>query len=168
MRREIDDNHEGKKNFLRVAGILILLVGIGFMAVGTIDFFMEAGSNKYFWCNFVGMPLLFIGITMLSAGFSGALARYSAAETAPVARDTFNYMAEGTKEGVETLARSIHSGLSGGVSSVVCGNCNTKNDGNAKFCDNCGDKLTTVVTCSFCGDVNSPDAKFCKNCGKRF
>ena len=50
---------------LRVGGPLIAGVGLLFMIVALGSFFRALGSfepPRYFWCAFVGMPLLFIGI----------------------------------------------------------------------------------------------------------
>jgi hypothetical protein len=40
----------------------------------------------------------------------GKVARYSAAELAPVAKDTFNYVAKESSEGVSSIAKSIKQG----------------------------------------------------------
>jgi hypothetical protein len=50
---------------------------------------------------------------MCQFGYFGAVAvaRYFASESAPVAKDTVNYIAEGTKDAVKTVARSIAEGL---------------------------------------------------------
>ena len=44
---------------------------------------------------------------MCMFGFLGAVARYSAAEQAPVATDAINELAEGTKGAVKTVARAV-------------------------------------------------------------
>ena len=49
----IDQNHSSKRSALRVIGPVILLIGLVFMAIGLIDFFMAFGSfgpPKLFWC----------------------------------------------------------------------------------------------------------------------
>ena len=92
-------------------GLLFIIVGVG-------NFFVSiSGSEEphYFWCIFVGMPLLFVGIVLCLFGFQGAIARYEAGEIAPVAKDTFNYLAEGTQEGVRTIAAAIGGGLEAGL-----------------------------------------------------
>jgi hypothetical protein len=89
------------------------------------------------------MSLLFVGVAMCSFAFQGAILRYQAGEVAPVAKDTFNYMAEGTREGVKTVATAIGEGIAAGMS-------------NSRKADN---------HCPMCGHSNDADAKFCKNCG---
>lgn len=109
----INPNHQKEKSFLKTLGPLILFVGICFIAVGMISFFSSFGSfspPKYFWCSFVGMPVMFVGIVMTKFGYMGKVARYTAAEVAPVGKDTFNYMAKETQEGVSHITQAIREG----------------------------------------------------------
>jgi len=53
------------------------------------------------------------------------------------------------------------------AATVVCPKCGTANPAGAKFCNNCGAKLTGTVTCPKCGTENPADAKFCGNCGTK-
>ena len=170
----IDRGHSGKQQVLRVVGPLVLLVGGIFMLVGLVDFFSAfggGGAPTKFWCLFAGMPFLFVGGALTMYGFMGSVARYAAGEMAPVAKDTFNYMADGTQEGVKTVASAIGEGLSagmgrGGEVGVRCPKCNETCDGDAKFCDECGGALTKSKACGVCGELNDGDAKFCDECGK--
>ena len=107
---QLDPGHNEKRGILRVIGPVIFIVGLIFMIVGLVSFFIAFGGHGFprlFWCCFVGLPLLWLGSVLSGAGFIGAAARYLAGESAPVAKDTFNYMADGTKEGVK------HSGDGG-------------------------------------------------------
>ena len=45
----------------------------------------------------------------------GAFSRYIAAEQAPVAKDTINYLAEGTQDAVRTTARAVAQGVAEGI-----------------------------------------------------
>jgi hypothetical protein len=106
--------HDGVRLFLRVFGPLLTLAGLIFIAVGMISFFSAFGSfgpPRYFWCCFVGTPILFIGFVMCKFGYFGSIVRYIAAESAPVAKDTVNYMAEGTAGAVKTVARAVAEGV---------------------------------------------------------
>ncbi len=106
--------HSSVRSFLRVLGPVLTLVGLAFIAVGMISFFAAFGSfgaPRYFWCCFVGSPILFAGIVMCKFGYFGAIVRYLAAESAPVAKDTANYMAEGTASAVKTVARAVAEGV---------------------------------------------------------
>ena len=110
--------HKPIRTFLRRAGPVTAAAGLVFIAIGFISFFSAMGASgppKYFWCAFVGMPLLFVGIVMTKAGYIGSVARYLAAETAPVAKDTANYMAEGTKDAVKTVAKAATEGVREGL-----------------------------------------------------
>ena len=69
----------------------------------------------YFWLGFVGLPLMFVGGVMCQFAFLGAVARFMAGETAPVAADTVNYMAEETKGAVETVAKAAAKGVVEGI-----------------------------------------------------
>ena len=111
--------HRRTRTFLRIAGLIIAVTGLLFTIVGVTSFFSTAasfgtagfGPPRYFWCCFVGMPLLFVGFVMGMLGFMGAVARYTAAEQVPVATDAIHDLAEGTQEAVKTVARSVAEGV---------------------------------------------------------
>jgi hypothetical protein len=122
-------------------------------AVGE-DFLLSArqlvpGSPRFFWCAFVGMPILFVGTAICMFAFLGALTRYQAAEVAPVGKDTFNYLAKSTKEGVQTVATAVGAGLSSGMAGtgqkIHCPKCGQLGGADAKFCAKCGGKLTVCL-----------------------
>ena len=98
--------------------------------------------------------------------FLGAIYRFVAGEAAPVAKDTFNYMATGTTDGVRDIASAIKQGFTGGA--MTCPACGCNHDIDAKFCDNCGQPIASSKTCSECSAANNPRAKFCDACGHRF
>ena len=175
----IDPNHRDIRDVLRIIGPIVLGLGLLLIAIGMISFFGAFGSfgpPKYFWCCFLGGPLLFVGIVMTSYGYMGRVARYTAGEMAPVAKDTFNYVATESTEGITAVASAIGEGLTaGGVAlggetkeSVRCHKCNSVQDANAKFCDDCGTALLKNKPCPGCDELNDPDAKFCDNCGHNF
>ena len=100
------------------------------------------------------------GIWATKFGYLGAAARYVAGETAPVARDTANYVLDGTKETIREVASAVRGD---GGKGLACPKCGHANDTDAKFCDECGTALQRA--CPKCGDVNAADAKFCDDCG---
>jgi len=105
-----ENKHQSQQGCLRGGGILLVIVGGIFALIGLGSFFSSFGSfepPRYFWCAFVGLPMVGIGFSMLKFGYLGLFTRYVAKETAPPAKDTFNYLAEHTKEGVKTIAESI-------------------------------------------------------------
>ena len=111
--------HSGVRRFLRIGGPLVLAVGGLFALVGFGSFFISmeghSGPPVLFFCSFIGLPLMFVGSAMCMFAFMGAFSRYIAAEQAPVAKDTINYMADGTQEAVRTVARAAAQGITEGV-----------------------------------------------------
>ena len=146
---KIDPGHSRSKQFLRMLGPTTAALGLLLTIIGFGSLLSSFGSlepPRYFWCAFVGMPLLFLGAAMSMFGFLGSFTRYVSGEAAPVQKDTFNYLAQGTKEGVRTLATAIGEGLAEGMSKdrhVVkrCPSCDHENESDAKFCKNCGTSL---------------------------
>lgn len=173
---QIDPGHNSVRNTLRVAGPVVAMAGLGFMIVGFVDFFRAFGGSgepRLFWCLFVGMPLLFVGLVLSSYGYMGKVLRYTAEEMAPAGKDTFNYMAEGTREGIKTVAGAIgqglrEGGLGGSQTMVRCHKCNALTQADTKFCGQCGQALGKTKPCPGCRQLNDPDARFCDNCGHAF
>src|SRR5687768_9840276 len=98
------------RTVLRRGGALLVAAGLLFTIVGVASFFMAFGGGgppRFFWCAFVGMPLLFLGTTMCMFGFLGAAQRYVFGETAPVAKDAVNYMGGNTQPGVRAVAAAV-------------------------------------------------------------
>jgi class 3 adenylate cyclase/tetratricopeptide (TPR) repeat protein len=46
---------------------------------------------------------------------------------------------------------------------MQCSCCKSENDAEAKFCDQCGERLD--YRCPRCGETNRSNARFCRNCG---
>jgi hypothetical protein len=173
---QIDPGHNTTRDTFRVMGPVVALTGVGFMIVAFVNFFHAFGGHgqpELFWCFFIGVPLLFAGGVMTSYGYMGKVMRYTAQEMAPVGKDTFNYMADGTREGVKTIASAIGQGLhEGGLGAaptmIRCLKCNAPSPADAKFCSQCGHALSKTRPCPNCRELNDPDAKFCDNCGRAF
>ena len=174
MSQQIDPRHTETRRVLRVVGPAVILVGLIFAAIGLGSFFSSFGSFEppgYFWCAFVGLPLIGLGAAICKFAFMGAIKRYTANEVAPVGKDVVNYMAEGTKGAVRDVAAAVGEGLRAGaagneVQIVRCHKCNTDNEAAANFCKGCGAPLAKTKPCPSCGELNDPDARFCDNCGK--
>jgi hypothetical protein len=147
---KIDPRHSITRVVLRTLGPIIAALGLILTVIGFGSFLASFGtfeSPRYFWCAFVGLPLLFVGTSLCMLAFLGSFARYVFGEAAPVQKDTFNYLAEGTKGGLRTVAKAVGEGLTEGMqkarSEVIrCPNCHHDNDTNAKSCKNCGSSLT--------------------------
>ena len=174
MSRNIDPQHNATRDLLRVVGPAVVFVGLIFSIIGIGNFFASFGSfgpPRYFWCAFVGFPLIGLGSAICKFAFMGAVGRYMADEITPVGKDVFNYMADGTKDAVRDLASAVGEGLRGDAPSkevqvVRCRNCSTENEISANFCKSCGASLAKPESCGNCGELNDPDARFCDNCGK--
>ena len=117
--------------FFRVAAVVVLALAAYFLFVGAKDLFTTQSEPTRFWMLFVGLPLLAVGGWLAMAGWGGALARYSAGEGMPVARDSIDYLTRG--EGLRPAAEPT-----GGP---YCRQCGTRNDSEARFCDSCGASL---------------------------
>lgn len=109
----------GVRRILRRAGLVILALGGLLTLIGVGSFFASFGSfgpPRFFWCAFVGMPLLFVGGAMTLFGFLGAMQRYVAGESAPVVKDVINYMGENIQPGVKSIAKAVTEGIKEGLS----------------------------------------------------
>jgi ribosomal protein L40E len=148
---------------------------------GDFDHF---GPPRYFWCLFVGIPLIAIGGILTKLGYLGAISRYLSGEVSPVARDTFNNMAHGTRGGVETLANAIGRGFVAAnrddfsdesrfssTDVIHCPDCDAFNPPEARFCNQCGQTLDppapeAMSPCPQCGADLTAGARFCNQCGQ--
>lgn len=174
--QQIDPGHNALRNTLRVVGPVLLAIALLFLLVGFVNFvhaFAGTEPPRLFWCFFVGILLLPLGGMLTSYAYLGRFMRYVAGETAPVGKDTFNYLAEGTREGVQALAGAIGQGLregDAGSSSAAlrCHKCNALLAADAKFCSQCGQALGKTKPCPACRELNDPDARFCDSCGRTF
>ncbi|MHB0956527.1 MAG: zinc ribbon domain-containing protein [Pirellulaceae bacterium] len=174
MSPQIDPRHHDTRAILRIVGPALVVVGLLFVLVGFGSFFAALGSfepPRYFWCAFVGLPLIAVGGAICKFAFLGAVTRYMANEVAPVGKDVVNYMAEGTQDAVRHVASAIGQGLHGGSSGpqapmVPCGQCRAENDATANFCNQCGAPLAPSQACPACGARNDKDSRFCIQCGK--
>lgn len=167
--RQIDPGHQTPRAALRIVGPILVGVGLLLIAVGVGSFFSSFGGfepPRFFWCAFLGMPILFAGTVCCKFGFMGRVSRYVAGEVAPVQKDTFNYLAEGTQQGLRTLAGAVRDGFSQGETSVAkCSKCHAANEADAKFCAHCGAELPRERSCPACSAANAADAQFCNQCG---
>lgn len=146
---KIDRRHPGTRTVLRAVGPVVGVVGLVLIVVGLVSFFSAFGTfqaPRYVWCFFLGLPLLVVGIALSLFAFFGAFVRYVLEEAAPVQKDTFNYLAEGTQPGVRTFAAAVGEGLAAGMRSAsggaaACLKCGHPNEAGARFCNRCGAAL---------------------------
>ena len=140
-------HQSGIRVFFRIAGPLVLLVALGFLAVGLMDFFGSMDSfegPQKFWMLFVGIPLLAVGGWLCQAGYGGVAARYASGELSPVAKDSAAYLTDG--EGLLGVGRTGDDhgaartpGAAGG--GPFCRSCGVRNDADARYCDGCGQSV---------------------------
>ncbi len=162
MSRAIDPAHESKRKNLSMLGAVLLVIGILLGIVGVVrfsapfrtstkEFFdsphevMERDSSDGFsGVLFFGLGSLAaaVGLSLLVFAQRGRLARYAAGEVAPVVKDTFNYLAHESKEGLAEVGAALAGGPKAQAREVV------------------------KVKCRSCGYLESDDAKFCSSCAK--
>jgi uncharacterized membrane protein len=150
----LQENKKAKR-VLKIVGFISLILGIILTVAGFISVFNDFNdSGEPFLLPheiprhrpgnpgliFLGFPLIFIGGVCLSYAYMGKVARYTASEMAPVAKDTANYMIDGTKDEIIDLISKIK-----GNTKINCPYCGDENDSDAVYCDYCGRKLKTVV-----------------------
>ncbi len=115
--------HMPVRKTLRIAGLVVLAIGGLLTLIGFGSFFASFASAwsgsfeppRYFWCAFLGIPLLGVGGAMATFGFLGGVFRYMVGESAPVAKDVVNYMGEQTQPGVKAVAKAITQGIREGL-----------------------------------------------------
>lgn len=156
------------RGVLRVAGPLVLATGATLVVIGAGSFFASFGTfepPRYFWCAFLGMPIVFVGVVLSFAGYAGAVQRYMAGEAAPVYKDTANYLGRETAPGVRSVAEAVSQGLRAGATAAsACPRCSTPLPTGSNFCPGCGAGVS-VGSCDACGAPLAMGAKFCHGCG---
>ncbi|HZZ29232.1 MAG TPA: zinc ribbon domain-containing protein [Pirellulales bacterium] len=151
-----DSQHNLLRSLLRLVGPMLVGVGLLLIIIAMVSFFSAFGGMeppRYFWCAFVGMPVLAVGLAISRFAYLGAFARYMADEVAPVGRDAANYMVDGTKDSLRDMAAAVGDGFRSGSGHVPaseeatpevkvrCQKCRALNDEAAKFCNQCGAPL---------------------------
>lgn len=155
-------DQDRKRVVLRVLGFVFVGIGVLLLAIGLFSMtgILNDGFPGLFFLTFLGLPLLFVGAVCLMFGFFGAVSRFQAGEAAPVAKDTANYLLDGTRK--ETT-KTVHAALQD--NGPRCPKCGEENEKGAVYCDHCGASLSK--TCANCGEKNDLDSTFCRKCGKR-
>ena len=160
-RYNLNENSKARKVF-RILGPILLGVGGILLVISFLS--LISGGLGTFFLGFIGIPVLFVGGVFTSLGYMGAMARYSASQTAPVAKDVTNYMVDNTSESVARMAGAVVREVKGESQPVKCDACGEVAHPGAVFCDNCGKPLAKV--CPKCSAVNDQNARFCQKCGE--
>ncbi|WP_448547663.1 zinc-ribbon domain-containing protein [Thalassotalea fusca] len=115
------------RDFLRFFGPLCVVVGGVFAIIGFVSFFRAFGNHgtaEYFWCAFVGLPLVGVGVKMCKIGYLKPIADYVVNETG----------------GALSKASSIIKNAN--TTNSFCTSCGNENSQSSKFCSSCGAKVT--------------------------
>jgi hypothetical protein len=143
----ITPGHVRVRNRLRFFGPIIFGFGLLLTIISAASIIADSGSftpDHYGWLGFVGLPLMFVGGVCSMYGYMGAMTRYAMSEGAPPMKDTFNYLADGTQEGMTKTGRALASGIREGLtapSTHVCPRCQAANEADSKFCKSCGSPI---------------------------
>jgi len=168
--------HIKARSGLRVAGVVLVVVGGVVLLIGLSEFVMAfVRANQHdrrdpsvgrMILMMPGLLMLGIGSQMCLAGWAGKIAKYGVREGSPAAAEGINRVALGASEGIEAVAAAVASGVRGAdVGQAACAACGRENDADAGFCDACGASMS--ASCSACGTSNDADATFCDSCGGR-
>jgi hypothetical protein len=135
----------GVRTFFRVAGALLVTLGVVVFLWGLLNVFGDRGfdppAGVHIAAFIGGLPLIGFGLMCLQAGLLGAAARYGAGETMPVVKDSATYLSDG--EGVLGVGRTVDDpGAGAAVTGPYCRSCGRRNDEDARFCDGCGTSLS--------------------------
>ena len=153
-----------KRKALRIVGFVFVAIGTLLIGVGLISMMgaMYGGFPSLFFLFFLGIPLEFAGAVCLMLGYFGAVSRFQAGESAPVAKDTANYFLDGTRnETAKTIGEAVMESKEQGP---LCPKCGMRNEVGAVYCDHCGAALTKK--CPHCGEINDGDSSYCRKCGE--
>lgn len=132
----------GARTFFRVAGVVLVPVGIAVLVYGIVNVFGHDGYGsppaRYIVAFLGGLPITGVGLMCLNVGFLGAIARYGAGETMPVVKDSASYLSDG--QGVLGVGRIVDDEPAASTG-PYCRSCGTRNDDDARHCDGCGAAL---------------------------
>jgi membrane protease subunit (stomatin/prohibitin family) len=76
-------------------------------------------------------------------------------------------MAGAITEAMKPGAKQETASAPQAAETLACPNCGTANLATAKFCNNCGTKLSGKITCANCAHENPPGSSFCNSCGTK-
>ena len=155
------NNHENKKKTIKIVGFVLVAVGGILTAIGLISFFnafSTLSTPDFFWCAFIGLPLLGTGVSLLTFGYRRETMKYIKDESLPIYKETY-YEAK-------PEINDFISSIKGNGEAIKCPSCGTINDDNHNFCKQCGQSLSKRK-CLYCMSEVDEDANFCPKCGKK-
>lgn len=86
----MSNNHGKFKKAMKIAGLILLAIGIVFIVIGVADFahaFKSEERPEKFWTFFVGFPLFAFGAMCTMIGFHREIVQYMKDETMPVTKE---------------------------------------------------------------------------------
>ena len=156
----MENKQNSIKKALKIIGPILAVIGLALTIVGFVNFFTTLGDSsfpKLFFLSFIGLPLLGIGTGITFTAFRQEISKYYVKETAPI----LNQAAKDIAPAIQTMTNAVKEGL---TEKVVC-SCGKENDFTDKYCTECGTPL--VPLCPKCNAVLEKDAKFCDQCGEK-
>ena len=156
----MENKQKSIKKALKIIGPIFAVIGLTLTIVGFVNFFTTLGDGgfpKLFFFAFIGLPLLGIGAGITFTAFRQEITKYYVKETAPI----LNQAAKDISPAIQTMTHAVKDGL---TEKLVCA-CGKENDFTDKYCAECGAPL--VPLCPKCNAVLDKDAKFCDQCGEK-
>lgn len=147
----------------KIIGPLLLVTGfIGVLIAISLSFSLI--KTEEIDAMFIAIPFWIFGILFTFIGLFltgiGYMTSFMASQIAPVAKDTANYMIEGTSNSIGKTLSNYKKHLE---EIITCPNCGYDNDYGNNFCNCCGEQL--IKECPYCGSYNEMTNNFCNECG---
>lgn len=103
------EHNQPIRTLLRFLGVVLLLAGVIFAIIGLVDFFAAFNGNSgpptKFWCAFVGLPLIGIGVSCLKAGYLRTIGKYVAGESVPIVTESARHVVRGLQPELQEYRR---------------------------------------------------------------
>ena len=132
------NKHEKNKRTLKIVGICVLSIGFILAAIGFISFFSSFSTGEtpdYFWCAFLGLPMLAFGGMISMLAFKREIAQYVKNESVPVINDA----SEELSPAVRNVASAMKDGFEG--DKIPCPHCGKQLEKDSVFCNACGKRI---------------------------
>ncbi len=143
------DRQSTVRTAARVIAVVLAVTGVLLVVSGGSDFASSFdaplgspgdGPGSVLRLGAGGFCIVF-AFAAANIGWLGAQASYVAGETMPVVKDSATYLSNG--QGIAGIGRTAGAPVQQDAvgHGPYCRGCGTRNDGEAKFCDSCGQSL---------------------------